>query len=110
MNEVNVKEIELIENTAVSSPSASPFPTFKTLGPRYGKYMKQIAAMTAGSSRRADRRNRSRSETILDLGAEKIAVTPADLEITSEDMPGWLVASEGKLTVLRHHRNGGAAR
>ena len=38
-------------------------------------------------------------ETTLDLGAERITVTPADFEITSEDMPGWLVASEGKLTV-----------
>lgn len=39
------------------------------------------------------------AQTVLDLGDEKITVTPADFEITSEDMPGWLVASEGKLTV-----------
>ena len=36
---------------------------------------------------------------MLDIAGEKILVTPADFEITSEDMPGWLVASEGKLTV-----------
>jgi isoleucyl-tRNA synthetase len=38
-------------------------------------------------------------ETTLDLNGEKVVVTAADFEITSEDMPGWLVASEGKLTV-----------
>jgi isoleucyl-tRNA synthetase len=41
----------------------------------------------------------SSAETTLELGGETVVVTPADFEITSEDMPGWLVASEGKLTV-----------
>ena len=41
----------------------------------------------------------SAAESVLDIDGEKIVVTPADFEITSEDMPGWLVASEGKLTV-----------
>jgi isoleucyl-tRNA synthetase len=41
----------------------------------------------------------SAAETTLDLAGEQVTVTPADFEITSEDMPGWLVASEGKLTV-----------
>jgi isoleucyl-tRNA synthetase len=41
----------------------------------------------------------SATESVLDIDGEKIIVTPADFEITSEDMPGWLVASEGKLTV-----------
>ena len=58
MNEVNVKEIELIENTAGIITKRIK-PNFKTLGPRYGKYMKQIAAMTAGVHAGADRRNRS---------------------------------------------------
>ena len=41
----------------------------------------------------------SSAETTLEVGGEQVTVTPADFEITSEDMPGWLVASEGKLTV-----------
>ena len=98
MNEVNVKEVELIEDTTGIITKRIK-PNFKTLGPRYGKYMKQIAAMTAEFTQERIAEIEAAPETILDLGAEKIAVTPADFEITSEDMPGWLVASEGKLTV-----------
>ena len=74
-------------------------PNFKTLGPRYGKWMKQIAALVAEFSQERIAEVEAAPETVLDLGAERITVTPADFEITSEDMPGWLVASEGKLTV-----------
>lgn len=98
MNEVNVKQVELIENTAgVITKRIKP--NFKTLGPRYGKYMKQIAAMTAEFSQERIAEIEAAPETTLDLGEERITVTPADFEISSEDMPGWLVASEGKLTV-----------
>ncbi len=98
MNEVNVKEVELIERTAgVITKRIKP--NFKTLGPRYGKYMKQIAAMTAEFSQERIAEIETAAETVLDLGAEQIKVTAADFEITSEDMPGWLVATEGKLTV-----------
>ena len=62
-------------------------------------YKKQLAAKTAEITKERIAEIEAAPETILDLGAEKIAVTPADFEITSEDMPGWLVASEGKLTV-----------
>ena len=61
--------------------------------------MKQIAAMTAEFSQERIAQIEAAAQTVLDLGDEKITVTPADFEITSEDMPGWLVASEGKLTV-----------
>ena len=98
MNEVNVKEVELIEDTTGIITKRIK-PNFKTLGPRYGKYMKQIAAMTAEFSQERIAQIEAAAQTVLDLGAEKITVTPADFEITSEDMPGWLVASEGKLTV-----------
>ncbi len=98
MNEVNVKEIELIENTAGLITKRIK-PNFKTLGPRYGKYMKQIAALTAGFSQERIAEIEHAAETPLDVDGERIAVTPADFEITSEDMPGWLVATEGKLTV-----------
>ena len=98
MNEVNVKEVELIEDTTGIITKRIK-PNFKTLGPRYGKYMKQIAAMTAEFSQERIAQIEAAAQTVLDLGDEKITVTPADFEITSEDMPGWLVASEGKLTV-----------
>lgn len=98
MNEVNVKEIELIENTTGLITKRIK-PNFKTLGPKYGKQMKQIAALVAGFSQDQIAAIEASAETLLDVDGEKILVTPADFEITSEDMPGWLVASEGKLTV-----------
>ena len=98
MNEVNVKEVELIRNTAGIITKRIK-PNFKTLGPRYGKYMKQIAALTAEFTQERIAEIENAAETLLDLGPERIAVTAADFEITSEDMPGWLVAAEGKLTV-----------
>ena len=96
--EVNVKQIELLsDTTGVITKRIKP--NFKTLGPKYGKYMKQIAAMTATFTQEQIAAIETADETLLDMGAEKIAVTPADFEITSEDMPGWLVTTEGKLTV-----------
>ena len=98
MNEVNVKRIELVAETAGLITKRIK-PNFKTLGPKYGKYMKQIAALTAAFTQEQIAVVESAPETTLDLGGERITVTAADFEITSEDMPGWLVTSEGKLTV-----------
>ncbi|MFR9497160.1 MAG: isoleucine--tRNA ligase [Rikenellaceae bacterium] len=98
MGEVNVKEIELLEQTTGLITKRIK-PNFKTLGPKYGKYMKQIAAMAATFSQERIAEIEASDSITLNMGAEQIEVTPADFEITSEDMPGWLVASEGKLTV-----------
>ena len=98
MNEVNVKRIELVAETAGLITKRIK-PNFKTLGPKYGKYMKQIAALTAAFTQEQIAAVESAPETTLDLGGERITVTAADFEITSEDMPGWLVTSEDKLTV-----------
>ncbi len=98
LNEVNVKEMELLENTTGIITKRIK-PNFKTLGPRYGKQMKAIAALTATFSQERIAEIETAAETVLELEGERIVVTPADFEITSEDMPGWLVASEGKLTV-----------
>ena len=98
MGEVNVKEVQLIhETTGLITKRIKP--NFKTLGPKYGKYMKQIAAMTATFSQEKIAEIEQSENIVLDMGAEQITVTPADFDITSEDMPGWLVTSEGKLTV-----------
>lgn len=98
MSEVNVKEIELIEKTTGIITKRIK-PNFKTLGPRYGKQMKQIAALVAGFDQERIAEIEAAPESVLEIDGERIVVTPADFEITSEDMPGWLVASEGKLTV-----------
>ena len=98
MSEVNVKQIELIEQTAgVITKRIKP--NFKTLGPRYGKYMKQIAALVATFDQQRIAEIETSEKVMLEVAGEQLEVTREDFEITSEDMPGWLVASEGKLTV-----------
>ena len=77
-----------------SSSSCVPSSTIR-LGPKYGKQMKQIAALVAGFSQDQIAAIEASAETLLDVDGEKITVTPADFEITSEDMPGWLVANMG---------------
>ncbi|MCC8019236.1 MAG: isoleucine--tRNA ligase [Rikenellaceae bacterium] len=97
-SEVNVKDIDLIEDTT-GLITKKIKPNFKTLGPRYGKYMKAISALVAGFSQEDIARLETDGAAVLDVDGEKLDVTIADFEITSEDMPGWLVATEGKLTV-----------
>lgn len=98
LNEVNVKELEFIEDTTgVITKRIKP--NFKTLGPRYGKQMKQIAALAAGFSQ-ADIAQLERTDSwSTQIDGVTVEATAADFDITSEDMPGWLVATEGKLTV-----------
>ncbi len=98
MGEVNVKEIELIEQTTGIITKRIK-PNFKTLGPKYGKQMKQIAALVAGFTQEQISDVESGRLCELEIDGEKLAVVASDFDITSEDMPGWQVASEGKLTI-----------
>ena len=98
MGEVNVKDIELItDTTGIITKRIKP--NFKTLGAKCGKYMKQVAALVASFTQEQIAAVESNAETILKVEDAEFVTTAADFEITSEDMPGWLVASEGKLTV-----------
>ena len=98
ISEVNVKDIELIEKTTGLITKRIK-PNFKTLGPKYGKYMKQIAALVATFSQEQIAEVESGVITQLEIDGAMLDVAVEDFDITSEDMPGWLVASEGKLTV-----------
>ena len=98
MGEVNVKDIELItDTTGIITKRIKP--NFKTLGAKCGKYMKQVAALVASFTQEQIAAVESNTETILKVEDAEFVTTAADFEITSEDMPGWLVSSEGKLTV-----------
>ena len=98
MGEVNVKDIELIaDTTGIITKRIKP--NFKTLGSKCGKYMKQVAALVASFTQEQIAAVESNPETVLTVDGVEFVTTAADFEITSEDMPGWLVASEGKLTV-----------
>ena len=98
LSEVNIKELEFIEDTTgVITKRIKP--NFKTLGPRYGKQMKQISVLVAAFSQ-ADIAQLERTDSwTTEIDGVKIEATAADFDITSEDMPGWLVTTEGKLTV-----------
>ncbi len=98
MGEVNIKDIELLSDTTGIITKRIKL-NFKNFCQRYAKLAKQMAALAATFSQEQIAEIESAAETTLDLAGEKVVVTPADFEITSEDMPGWLVASEGKLTV-----------
>ena len=98
MGEVNVKDIELLTDTTGIITKRIKL-NFKNFCQRYAKLAKQMAALAATFSQEQIAEIESAAETTLELGGEQVTVTPADFEITSEDMPGWLVASEGKLTV-----------
>ena len=98
MGEVNVKDIELItDTTGIITKRIKP--NFKTLGAKCGKYMKQVAALVAAFTQEQIAAVENDAETVLKVEDMEFVTTAADFEITSEDMPGWLVASEGKLTV-----------
>ena len=98
MNEVNVKNIEYIEDTTGIMTKRIK-PNFKTLGPRYSKQMKQISALVAAFSQ-SDIAQLERSEKwSAEIDGVLVEATIEDFEIQTEDIPGWLVASEGKLTV-----------
>ncbi len=96
--EVNVKDVEYItDTTGVLVKKIKP--NFKTLGPKYGKLMKQISVAVAQLSQE-DIVTFEHNETFeLNVDTEKINISLEDVEITSEDIPGLLVANDGKLTV-----------
>jgi isoleucyl-tRNA synthetase len=98
LSEVNVKELELLEDTTGVLVKKIK-PNFSALGPRYGKLMKQIAGALAQYSQDDIADFEKNGGSTLQFGDEKVVLESTDAEITSEDIPGWTVASEGNLTV-----------
>ena len=98
MNEVNVKEIKFVDGAAgvlVKKVKCD----FKKLGPKFGKQMKAVAAAVAGMSQEAIAELEKNGSYTFVLNGTEAVIETADVEIFSEDIPGWLVANEGKLTV-----------
>ncbi|MDD4032030.1 MAG: isoleucine--tRNA ligase [Bacteroidales bacterium] len=98
LNEVNVKEIDYIEDTTGILVKKIK-PNFKTLGPKYSKLMKGISLAIAGFSQQDIALFEKENAYTLTVDNQRVDLTPEDVEIISEDIPGWLVANEGKLTV-----------
>ena len=99
LTEVNVKDIEFLHDTT-GIITKKIRPNFKTLGKLYGKRMKEIAAaFQTLSQEEIAAIERAEEEYILALPGGDVVLRKGDYEISSEDMPGWLVATEGTLTL-----------
>lgn len=98
LNEVNVKEMKFVDNAAGILVKRIK-PDFKKLGPRYGKIMKQLAARVASMEQSEILEFEQKGEFTFDIEGQQATVLTSDVEIISEDIPGWLVANEGRLTV-----------
>jgi Isoleucyl-tRNA synthetase len=96
--EVNVKEVEYIDDTA-SILVKKIKPNFKTLGPRYGKLMKEISNSIAAFTPQEIVAFENNGNHPVTINGQQIILTTGDVEIISEDILGWQVANEGKLTV-----------
>lgn len=98
LNEVNVKDMKFVDNTAGILVKRIK-PDFKKLGPRYGKIMKALAAAIQQMSQEDINAFEKAGTFTLQVDGQEAVLERADVEIISEDIPGWLVANEGRLTV-----------
>lgn len=98
LSEVNVKELELLaEDNDVLVKSIKP--NFKTIGPKYGKHMKAIAGMVNQMSGDDIAQIEANSGWKGEVNGEQIELDLNDFDIAAQDIPGWLVSSDGSLTV-----------
>ena len=98
LSEVNVKEVEYLEDTAgVLVKSIKP--NFKTLGPKYGKIMKQIAVQVNQFNQNDIQEFERNQGATITVEGQQVILDNNDVEISTQDIPGWLVQSEGGLTV-----------
>ncbi len=98
LTEVNIKDIKTIgadEGFLVKRVK----PDFKKLGPKFGKLMKSVAAAIAALDQQGISRLEREGQIELDAVEGGAVVALSDVEIISEDMPGWIVANEGNITV-----------
>ncbi|MBQ8362166.1 MAG: isoleucine--tRNA ligase [Bacteroidaceae bacterium] len=98
MNEVNVKEVNFAESSTgllVKRVKCN----FRVMGKKFGKQMKAVAAAMEGLDQEAIALLEKEGTYTLTIDGAPLTVEVADVEIINEDIPGWLVANEGKLTV-----------
>ncbi|MBL4709360.1 MAG: isoleucine--tRNA ligase [Flavobacteriales bacterium] len=98
LSEVNVKELNYLEETAGVLVKKIK-PDFKKLGPKFGKEMKLVATAIKQLSQEQIASLESTGNLDISVGNNSIQIELTDVEISSEDIPGWLVATEGKYTV-----------
>ncbi len=96
--EVNIKDIEYLDDTSGVLVKKIK-PNFKVLGPKHGKIMKQIAGAVAQMQQEDIAALERENAFNLTIDNQEIVLTAEDVEILSEDIPGWLVANDGALTI-----------
>lgn len=98
MAEVNVKEIELMDDASGVLVKQIK-PNFKALGPRFGKDMGLISKEIQNLSQEQIAQLDKTGELNVEVSGKSITLTSEDVEISSQDIPGWLVANAGGITV-----------
>jgi isoleucyl-tRNA synthetase len=97
-NEVNIKEVQILDDaSAVLIKQIKP--NFKTLGPKFGKDMRFIAAEVQKFTQEDINKIEKDKNIFLVIDGKNITLELSDVEISSKDIEGWLVANEGSLTV-----------
>lgn len=96
--EVNVKSVEYIDDTS-SILVKKVKPDFKLLGPRYGRLMKEIGKVISELSQQEIASFERSGKLSIEIDGRNVELSTGDVEIISEDIPGWQVANDGKLTV-----------
>ncbi|MQP51651.1 MULTISPECIES: isoleucine--tRNA ligase [unclassified Flavobacterium] len=96
--EVNVKEIELLDDASGILVKQIK-PNFKTLGPRFGKDMGLISKEIQGFNQEQIAELERKGELVIDLSGKSITLSLEDVEISSQDIEGWLVANSNGITV-----------
>ncbi|MCR4582134.1 MAG: isoleucine--tRNA ligase [Prevotella sp.] len=97
MNEVNVKELSFVEGQGILVKKVKC--NFRVMGKKYGKLMKPVAAAMEQLSQEQIAQLEQQGTIAIGVEDQTLTVEAADVEIISEDIPGWLVANEGNLTV-----------
>lgn len=98
MNEVNVKAINFVTDASGILVKRIK-PDFKKLGPKCGKNMKTVAQMLTEFSQEQIAELEKNGQYSLDVAGASVVVEKGDVEILSEDIPGWLVANNGQITI-----------
>ncbi len=98
LSEVNVKELEYLNDTEGKLVKKIK-PNFKTLGPKYGKYMKTIATIVSKFDQDTIAQIEANGGTKIKIDNEALKLELSDFEVSNEDIPGWTVTSDGPITV-----------
>ena len=98
LNEVNVKNFKFVDNEAGVLVKRVK-PDFKKLGPKFGKTMKAVAAAITSMSQQEIASLEKNGNITLNVDGNDAVIEAVDVEIISEDIPGWLVANEGNITI-----------